>query len=354
MVFLTRKDPPGKPLPNRADRWRGQDSGPFTMEQVPLRDTSGKFASPYGDRARNGATIFPRSLFMVNVEQTKTLVQATNILTVSPRRSKQEKNPWKQLELPELANQAIEAEHVFDVHLGETVAPYVLLEPLKAVLPLSKSTGELVKKESGWYGIDPLSLGQRMRRRWQIVNKLWDEHKNTNNKLGMLGRLDYFGNLRAQEAMNFNGKSYVVYPQSGRPTAAIVSNPSIIDYRLFWIECTLDEAKYLTAIINSTELETQVEPLMSKGQFGARDLEKHLWRLPIPEYDESNDLHQEIAAAGASAAEAAKTVLAEVRAEREASGKSFSVTIARRELRRWLSESEEGQRVEALVGRLLG
>ena len=55
----------------------------------------------------------------------------------------------------------------------------------------------------------------------------------------------------------------------------------------------------------------------------------------------------------ASAAEAAKTVLAEVRAEREASGKSFSVTIARRELRRWLSESEEGQRVEGLVGRLL-
>ena len=93
---------------------------------------------------------------------------------------------------------------------------------------------------------------------------------------------------------------------------------------------------------------------MPKGQYGARHVEKHLWRLPIPEYDESNDLHQEIAAAGASAAEAAKTVLAEVRAEREASGKSFSVTIARRELRRWLSESEEGQRVEALVGRLLG
>ncbi len=54
--------------------------------------------------------------------------------------------------------------------------------------------------------------------------------------------------------------------------------------------------------------------------------------------------------AGAEAAQ----VASELRAEREASGKGFSVTIARRELRRWLSESDEGKRVEVLVARLLG
>lgn len=43
-------------------------------------------------------------------------------------------------------------------------------------------------------------------------------------------------------------------------------------------------------------------------------------------------------------------LLALVRAKREESGRSFSVTIARRELRKWLSESAEGQRVETLVG----
>ena len=51
--------------------------------------------------------------------------------------------------------------------------------------------------------------------------------------------------------------------------------------------------------------------------------------------------------------DASKSV-AQVRAEREASGKAFSVTIARRELRRWLVESEKGLRVDELVGRLLG
>ena len=93
---------------------------------------------------------------------------------------------------------------------------------------------------------------------------------------------------------------------------------------------------------------------MNKGQFGARHVHKHLWRLPIPEYDKDISLHREIAEAGKSAAEGAAQVLSEVRAEREASGKVFSVTIARRELRQWLSESEEGLAVEGLVGRLLG
>ena len=145
--------------------------------------------------------------------------------------------------------------------------------------------------------------------------------------------------------------------QDGRLAAIVKESDIKIDYTLFWIKLVkvlVRGLQYLTAVINSQVLEQKLAPLMPKGQFGARHVQKHLWRLPIPEYDESNDLHQEIAAAGASAAEAAKSVLAELRAEREESGKSFSVTIARRELRRWLSESEEGQRVEALVGRLLG
>ena len=56
-----------------------------------------------------------------------------------------------------------------------------------------------------------------------------------------------------------------------------------------------------------------------------------------------------LAADRSDAANSVAQVLPEVRAEREDSGRGFTVTTARRELRRWLSESEEG-----LVGRLLG
>ena len=42
-----------------------------------------------------------------------------------------------------------------------------------------------------------------------------------------------------------------------------------------------------------------------------------------------------------------------VRAERQESGRVFSVTVARRELRKWLRGSEDGMRVEQTVTELL-
>ena len=355
VVFAQKSVGNGKALLPSVERWRGPAGGPFQRESIALASASGEFTSPYGASARQGAIIIPRSLFFVNLEETTAMIRVEDIATTSPRRSAQEKAPWKSLEFNTLSSFPVEQSHVWDIHLGETLAPYVLLEPLKAVLPMSTSSSELSKLSDGLHGIDPRMLGSRMRRRWREMNRLWEQHKNPNTTLNLISQLDYGSKLSAQLSPIPDTPFRIVYSAAGRPTAAVMTGHEIVDVRLVWVPArTLEEANYLTAVINSRTLENLVEPLMTKGQFGARDLVKHLWRLPIPEYDESNDLHQEIAAAGASAAEAAKTVLAEVRAEREASGKTFSVTIARRELRRWLSESEEGQRVERLVGRLLG
>ena len=297
----------------------------------------------------------PRALFFVDIEDSRSVVRATNTTVTSPHRSSQEKPPWKGLKLTELRSRSLEAEHVFHVHVGETVVPYVLLDPRKAVLPLSKTTGELVKQDGGWYGVDPLSLGYRMRRRWGLVNELWEEHKSRNNKLDLIGNIDYISKLSAQRRKGSSRKVRVVQTTSGHPTAALLLDPNaVIDTSLYSIVVdTVDEARYLTAIINSHVLEEMLEPRMAKGQYGPRHVHKHLWRLPIPEYDVSLALHRDIAVAGAAAAEGAVQVLSEVRAKREASGKVFSVRIARQDLRQWLSESKEGRRVEVLVGRLL-
>ena len=71
----------------------------------------------------------------------------------------------------------------------------------------------------------------------------------------------------------------VVYTKSGEPTAALLQdNETLVDHLLYWIPCkTIDEANFLVAVINSDALQEAVKPLMSKGQFGARDLHKHLW-----------------------------------------------------------------------------
>ena len=113
------------------------------------------------------------------------------------------------------------------------------------------------------------------------------------------------------------------------------------------------EAHYLLAIINSTTLESEVAPLMSKGSFGARDVQKHIWRLPIPEYDENEQTHRRLAELGARLAKEAVAIWDETQASRKASGKGTSVTIARRVLREWQAESPTAQQVEHLVSQLI-
>ena len=143
-------------------------------------------------------------------------------------------------------------------------------------------------------------------------------------------------------------KVRVLYNQSGAPTAAVLENgAALVDYTLYWIACKdINEANYLVAVINSRALFEAVAPLMPKGQFGARHLQKHLWKLPIPAFDLDQELHITIAEAGAGAA----GVLENLREQR---GDKLTVKIARRELREWLGASDQGQAVGNVVSRLL-
>ena len=355
VVFAQRTAPgEAKALGAAALRRLGAEGGPFDHETVPLMDTGGGgFASPYGDRARQGATIVPRVLFFVNVGESPTAI-AGGLLKVSPRRGSQDKAPWKDLPVEHLPEDHIEEAHVWDVHLGETLAPYLLLQPLRAVLPI-RGGGGLARSTSAGaiWGVDPATLGHRMRDRWRTVNKLWETNKSPNNQLDLLQQLDYMGKFHSQFTETDDIR--LVYSTSGRPTAAVLTEPGpLVDTSLYRVSCeTLYEAQYLAAVINNRTLESAVEGLMPKGQIGARHLHKHLWRLPIPTYDPGDGLHREVALGGAEAAEGAALRFAELQAERQAQGRTTSVTVVRRELRAWLERSAVGRRIEGLVERLL-
>ena len=324
-------------------------------EQTNIADTGASRGSPYGGYSRQGAVIVPRCLFFVNETENAAIVQAAPTVTVNPRRGSQDKTPWKDLDLTSITGQTVEKRHLFDVHLGETVAPYVTLEPLKALLPLKEGDASIPTDDDGTGGIRLGGLERRMRERWQRASRLWEENKALANNLNLLGQLDYMGKLSSQLEWQQDAGDRpvrVVYTKSGEPTAALLEDSeTLVDHLLYWIPCrTIDEANYLVAIINSGALQEAVKPLMSKGQFGARDLHKHLWKLPIPEFDPNEELHSEIADAGAAAATRAGKKLAEVRKRR---GDKMTVTIARRELRYWLRTSDEGKSVEDSVTKLL-
>ena len=78
------------------------------------------------------------------------VVQAGQTVTVNPRRGSQDKKPWRNLDLTAISEQTIEAQHVFDVHLGETLVPYATLAPLQAVLPFKRSDFRLLPIVKVW------------------------------------------------------------------------------------------------------------------------------------------------------------------------------------------------------------
>lgn len=343
------------PLGNRALRWRGPQGGPFVLEEYELQDPTKQFASAYGNRAFQGATVTPRVLFFVEVSEASAAL-VSGICRVTPRRSVNEKEPWKNLSVSQIRylSGPIERRHVYPIHLGETVAPFILLEPLQVVLPMeSKELGVILskQKEDNIGGVDPTTLGTRMRKRWGIMCDLWDENKGTNSNLNLIERIDYMKNLTSQSR---EAAIRLVYTTSGRPTAAVLSDPAvIIDTKLYWVKCsTIEEGHYLAALINSQALRNEVEALMGKGTFGARDLHKHLWRLQIPEYDDTPIL-VELAGLGKYLQMQSTSKWEELKSEREAAGKSVSWRAARKELRAWLASSPEARRVETLAERIL-
>ena len=347
---------PARPLAGTVERWEGQAGAEDVRRvAVAITDTSVGGDSPYGGYSRQGATIVPRCLFFVNEVENPAIVQAGQTVTVNPRRGSLDKAPWKDLDLTAITGQTVESAHLFDVLLGETLVPYATLEPLKALLPLRQGETAIQTDPGGVGGIRLGGLDRRMRDRWRTISGIWEGNKAAANELNLLGRVDYHRELSSQfEGQRGQGQRPVrlVYSSSGEPTAALDTNDGdLIDYTLFWLSCRDgQEAHYLLAIINSDTLGKALAPLMPKGQFGARHVQKHLWKLPIPEFDAANPLHAAIAKAGEAAAAGAAQQLEQLRKDRP----NLTVTIARRELRKWLRSSAEGKAVEEGVGELLG
>ena len=313
------------------------------------------FESPYGNQAFQGATIVPRLLFFVEVSQAPAAL-VSGICNIEPQRSSFEKSPWKDLSSDAIhpLSGAIEDKHIYSIHRGETVAPFMLLPPNKVVLPMEHRWQgvEFSNDPDNINGVDIRTLGMRMRDRWRAMCDLWDENKQPNNKLTLLERIDYHKALSHQTQRE---PVRLLYTTSGTPTAAVLEDLNIlIDSTLYWIECrSLEEAYYLSAIINSNALSKEVRALMPKGAFGARHLHKQLWRLPIPEYDKTEPIHAELSSLGKHLHSQAQIRWAKVRKGRLALGKTTSVKVARRVLREWLTTNPEAQRAELLVEQLI-
>ncbi|HEY8125408.1 MAG TPA: N-6 DNA methylase [Methylocystis sp.] len=299
-----------------------------------LQVASFEGGSPYRESFRQGATLVPRMLCLVERKVMGRLGADPSAPFVISRRNNQEKMPWK--ELPGVESR-VEAEFLHSVLLGESILPYRLFKSFEGVVPVTEKGKMLDAKAAQSRGFDDLYGWMRR------AEKVWADNSESGD-MTLTGRFNYHNELSAQFPL---APLRVVYSKAGtNPCAALVrSSNAVIDHKLYWSAVTsANEARYLVAILNSETARKRVEAYQSRGQWGARDFDKVIFNLPIPRFDAKNKTHAALAKAAAEAERiAAALELPE--------GVKFQ--RARALVRTALTDAGVAKRIDALVDQLL-
>ena len=349
--------------PGRVEIWRGHTDTPqVTRLAEALHHDDGNFHSPYADIAMQGPTIVDRRLFFVAAESNPALMAAPNTSVTYPRETKQDK---KKYDVSSLQGNIVHDDNLFAVYLGETIAPYIALQPLTAALPASKATMTMPLDHSNCKknrktgrvthnacAVDTQELDVRMQRRWLIMEDLWDTNKGTADTKSLTQNLNWLNKLTSQlEYLRDRGDRPVriAYTTSGRPTAALITDDrAILDTSTYQVSCRdQDEAYYLLSIINSDALADAAKPFCpTNWARKIRTLHKSLWKLPIPAYDGGNALHYELSELGNSAAAEAHAIISDLETVN-------SYTADRAMRHQWQPTNPTAQAIEQAVAKLL-
>ena len=303
-------------------------------EDVPAQQVASfEGGSIYRKKFRNGATLFPRSLCLVERSPVGRLGGDKSMPLVRSRRNSLEKKPWKTL--PGIENK-VEVEFLRSVLLGESILPYRVFQAFEGVVPATAQGEVLDSQKAGHLGFDGLNG-------WMVsAERAWNGDRPAEKSLAQ--QFDYYGKLGAQFPIS---PLRVVYAKAGtQPAACIVRDrDSVIDHKLYWMALESEpEAQFLVAVLNSETARSRTEARQSRGLFGARDFDKVIFSLPIPRFDAANPLHQQLANISAEAE--ARTALIDLPV-----GVKFQ--RARKLVRDTLIGEGFSARIDALVAQLL-
>lgn len=348
-VLFGRREMAG-PHPPEIDRWEGRltrrDAGEaeaeraLTHSRVPWpRPRTLIGISPYRERFRNGATIYPRRFFIVDPAPVSRLGRSAYAPIMQGHAGPLDKQPWITIQPP---HGPVEAEFLRPLVLGENIAPFTMLDTVTAVIPVSG--GKLLDAASARAG------GHRHLAAWLAdVEAKWAVHANKKAdgrlRMTLSARLDHMRTLSGQSQAA--SVERVVYTKAGTRLSAarLFLTDAVVENGAYWATVrSTAEAAYLTAILNSATALAKITDLQPHGQRDKRHFDNLVWTLPIPEYDERDVLHRDLSAA----ASRAETVAARVSLT-----DAHHFTAKRRAIRVALAEDGIATEIEALVDALL-
>ncbi|ROZ76701.1 SAM-dependent DNA methyltransferase [Ramlibacter sp. WS9] len=334
-------------LPTEVDVWEGrlpqvnlswELAGPHLTQSagtvIRAANSVAGEGSPYHPRFSEGATVSPRVLLMVEERPAGPMGAGAGRLAIRSLRSANEKKPWKLL--PTLEGN-VDRQFVRQMHAGDTVMPFRVLTPRRAIIP--------------WDGDQCLNSSDRLAHYpgladwWSRAEALWTENQSS-DKLTLLERLDFQRGISNQMPIHADALR-IVYTKSGMYlAAALIRDQAVIANSLYWASVgSIQEGRYLEAILNSDELTKRVRPLQSKGEHNPRHFDKYVWQVPIPLFDTKEAIHNRIADLGEQAA------LAVAKMELRTDIRFESV---RRAIRQEIAASVFGKEIEVQVALLLG
>ena len=354
--------------PGTVQMWRGnwqKGSSTISRNSEALHHDDGKFKSLYAALSNQGPTIVDRRLFFVEAVPHTAMLPAANTTNVNPRLSNQDNHKYHG-QLNQIEG-VVNNDHLFDVYLGDCIAPYVALHPQRAALPVHRTSMTMPLNHDDCEDdkheacqLEVTALHPTMQRRWNNAAEMFrgthknqaikDLYSNLNHLSKLTSQLEYL-----QGAIAGDGTTRIAYTTQGEPTAAIIKdNYSVLDHKLFQTVCqSEEEAHYVLAIINSNALSTAAEMFMTKGLYGARDFHKHGWKLPIPRYDASVALHTRLSELGRAAEQECKALIDNSDILTKPAGNAQS-RAARKLLRHeWQPNSATAQAIETAVAELL-
>ncbi len=340
VIFGTRAEL-SEPMPDSAMFWSGkiprafvswQEVGPVLKSEIfDLGNDLDEAGSPYAQRFRNGATIFPRVLFMVEEQAASPLGTPAGRIRVQSLRGANEKKPWKDVEA---LQGVVESEFVRPVVTSDCLLPFRLTKLPTAVLPLVRD--QLLTEHGEIDGYPGLSQW------WANASDTWNSLR-ASARLELFDQLDYMHKLSQQFPLP---DLRVVYNKSGMHVVAakLYSRTAVVENGLYWmVPASEMEADYICALLNSRTLTTAVQPLMSYGK-DERDVAKHVWKLPIPEFDANNSVHRQLSEIGRD--------LAQIAATFDVASDVYFPTIRRR-FREALDGTAEMARLNSIIEALL-
>ena len=303
--------------------------------------------SPYRSRFHQGATLVPRMMCYIERAEMGRLGGDPSAPQVVSKRSKLEKLPWKEL----LAIEGpVEAQFLRTAYLGESIAPFRVLDRPEAVVPVM---ADPVGDGTVWRHLDAEradAAGMGRLADWlRDCERLWGENAAKKSdgrpKLSLRERFDYQGGLRSQFPV---APIRVAFSASGTKAAAVVIQDAsaAIEHALYWCATeTVEEARYLAAILNAEEVRARVEHMQSRGEQGARHFDKLFFTLPIPRFDRTIVAHMALSDAAVEAERVAAGVVLDPAAP---------FTTKRAAIRDALLTDGIAGRIDALVADLLG